>query len=52
MWTRGDAALPVTPVWRVRGTAIVTRSVAKVWSVETTTASSLETFSIPKMTAA
>ena len=52
MWTRGDAALPVTLVWRERGTATVTRSVEEVWSVETTTVNSLEIFSIPKMTAA
>ena len=52
MWTRGDAVQPVTPVWRERGTAIVTRSVEEVWFVEIITVSSLETFSILKMIAA
>ena len=52
MLTMGDAALLLVPVWRVRGIVIMTRSVMEVWSVVTTTANNLETFSIPKMTAA
>jgi len=52
MWTEADAALLLTPVSRVRETVTLIRSVAEVWSVETTTANSLETFSILKMIAA
>ena len=52
MWTEADAALLLAPVSRVRETVTLIRSVAEVWSVETTIANSLETFSILKMTAA
>ena len=52
MWTRGDAALPVTLVWRARGTVIVTWSVEGVWCVEITTANNSAVYSILKMTAA
>ena len=38
MLTKVDAVLLLIPVWRVRGTVIMIRSVAEVWSVETTTA--------------